>query len=398
MRLGPRVLCLVFLGGLSVIARPPGVSAEDLGAADLTIRVGRSASVRTSLAPEPAASWRNGTGGALLTFDGTVATANAQPRLRWVLLDGGLDLWRARAFGMRVIAGATHEPGVNTGAGDQLRTQALFTWSARSAGLWLSGAVARPFGATNLGDRWAQGGGIWFHKGSVSVAGTIDRTLTRLREQILERVVYSPIDTVLPRYEAVSHERDVASTEVRLAMNVTQARLEINPTAGLFHVPAHGARGWIRTDASYWVSPRLALAARISSASVSADNSLTDSGLNFTLGARLAPWRKPVGLVPAHQEKTKIEHWEIRREGDGGHLLRIIAPGVRRVDLQADVTDWQVVSLEREDGDSWRVRVEGGPGPHHALVRLDAGPWLLLPDAPTQEDGYRGFVSVLIFE
>lgn len=395
MTLALRVLGLVLLGVLGSIARTASVSADDFGAADLTIRVGRSANVRTSLAPEP--SWRGEFRASPLTFDGTVATAHAGPRLGWVLLDGGLELWRARGFGMGVIGGATHEPAVNPGASDHLRTQAILTWSSRYLGLWLSGAAARPFGGTHLGDLWAQGGGILFRKGAVSVAGSIDHTMTRLREQTMERVEYSPIDSISPRYEAVSRERDVPSTEVRLTVNVTQTRLELNPTAGVFHVPTHGARGWIRTDASYWFLTRFALAARVSSATFSAGDVRSTDGLSFTLGARFAPWRRPSRIPPPHDER-QIQHWEVQRNSEGRRIVRLVAPGARSVDLRGDLTGWKAVPLEREDGESWHVELEAAPGPHYVLVRCDHGPWVLLPGAPAQEDGYRGIVSVLIFD
>src|SRR5207245_1874514 len=129
----------------------------------------------------------------------------------------------------------------------------------------------------------------------------------------------------------------------------------------------------------------------------SADDARGNDGLSFTLGARLAPWRR-ANRIPAQHDESQIERWEVHQDRDAGHVLHLEAPEARRVELEGDVTDWHVVSLEREGSDSWRVRVEGAPGPHQVLVRLDQGPWVLLPGAPTQEDGYRGLVSVLIFE
>jgi len=213
----------------------------------------------------------------------------------------------------------------------------------------------------------------------------------------MERVEYSPIDSISPRYEAVSRDRDVPSTEVRIAVNVTQTRLELNPTAGVFHVPAHGARGWIRTDASYWFLPRFALAARVSSATFSAGDVRSTDGLSFTLGARFAPWRRPNRIPPRHDE-CPIEHWEVQRNSNGRLMIRLVAPGARSVDLRGDLTGWKAVPFDGEDGESWHGELEAASGPHYVLVRCDHGPWVLLPGAPTQEDGYRGIVSVLIFE
>jgi len=401
MRLALSMPCLAVFGAIQMIV-PPSFAAN-LETADLTMRFGPYPTFRADLAPEPAEARPCSRGRTLLSFEGMVATAGAGARLQSARLDGGIDLWRSRGFAVGVVGGATHEPVPSSGAQDRLRTQLLFRWSARSAGVWVSGAADRSLRGADPGGRTESAGGVWFSLGSVDMSATAARSVAPTKEQVLIRYTrslnlpWSP-DSVATWYEPAYLDRDVVSTEFRLAMGVASARLEVIPTVGLRSISMRGTRSWIQADASYWIAPRLALAARVSSTGVSDDNAGRTDALSFTIGGRLAPWRRVGHSVTPQRIEPQFESWELLDGGDSTRVLRVRALGVSRIDLQGDVTGWLTLPFEREEGDSWIIRMDASPGSHRVRVRMNEGPWLLLPGAPSQEDDFGGVTSLLVFE
>ena len=78
------------------------------------------------------------------------------------------------------------------------------------------------------------------------------------------------------------------------------------------------------------------------------------------------------------------------------HSIRVEAPNVQSVELTADFTDWQPITLRRADRDFWEVTVRVTSGVHRINVRLNGGPWIVPKGIRAEEDEFGGSVGVLV--
>jgi hypothetical protein len=83
---------------------------------------------------------------------------------------------------------------------------------------------------------------------------------------------------------------------------------------------------------------------------------------------------------------------------DEGPLVRleVHAPGARSVELMADFTDWQPISLTRADGDRWEVQLPLAPGVHRLNLRIDGGAWVVPAGARAEPGEFGGAVGVIV--
>jgi len=80
---------------------------------------------------------------------------------------------------------------------------------------------------------------------------------------------------------------------------------------------------------------------------------------------------------------------------DGTTMLRVLAPGAERVELMGDVTGWEPRLLERRGG-AWELRLTTRAGPHHVVVRLDGGDWLVPANLTRMDDELGGSVGLIV--
>ena len=84
----------------------------------------------------------------------------------------------------------------------------------------------------------------------------------------------------------------------------------------------------------------------------------------------------------------------VRGDGDSA-VLRVDAPGARRVELMSDMTDWVPTLLERR-GDRWELRLTTPAGAHHVMVRIDGGAWFAPANLPRIDDELGGTVGLIV--
>jgi hypothetical protein len=84
------------------------------------------------------------------------------------------------------------------------------------------------------------------------------------------------------------------------------------------------------------------------------------------------------------------------READGTVLLVVHAPRARRVELMGDFTDWHPMSLQREAGDHFAVRIRLPAGSYRINVRVDGGIWTAPPGTTPVADEYNGAAGLLV--
>jgi 1,4-alpha-glucan branching enzyme len=78
------------------------------------------------------------------------------------------------------------------------------------------------------------------------------------------------------------------------------------------------------------------------------------------------------------------------------HTLQVHAPEAERVELMADFTDWQPISLARASGGRWQVRLMLTPGVHRLNVRIDGGDWVVPAGARPEPGEFGGEVGVIV--
>jgi hypothetical protein len=80
----------------------------------------------------------------------------------------------------------------------------------------------------------------------------------------------------------------------------------------------------------------------------------------------------------------------------GTRRLRIRVPSARSVELSADFTNWQPVSLRHVDGDQWETTLVIAPGMHRVAIRVDGDAWTTPPGIAAVQDEFQGTVGVIV--
>ena len=83
----------------------------------------------------------------------------------------------------------------------------------------------------------------------------------------------------------------------------------------------------------------------------------------------------------------------------GGDSLRIVTVRLRSantVELMADFTDWEPVSMTLRPNGDWTVERILAPGTHRVAIRVNGGVWAVPPNLPHVADEFGGEVGLLI--
>jgi 1,4-alpha-glucan branching enzyme len=77
-------------------------------------------------------------------------------------------------------------------------------------------------------------------------------------------------------------------------------------------------------------------------------------------------------------------------------VVRVRAPASERVELMADFTDWEPVSLVRTPAGVWEITLPIQPGSHRLNVRLDGGDWVVPTNLARVTDEFGSIVGLLL--
>ena len=147
---------------------------------------------------------------------------------------------------------------------------------------------------------------------------------------------------------------------------------------------------WELVDASVWFTPRTAFV-------VTAGRTLTD----FVRGTPRTTWvgasirfspSPHVSLARRAPPDRSLPRLTVTRINAERVDLEIAVPNATSVELMADFTDWQPISLERAGG-TWRVGRAIAPGLHRVSLRIDGGEWTAPSNLPRGEASL-GLVTV----
>ena len=151
---------------------------------------------------------------------------------------------------------------------------------------------------------------------------------------------------------------------------------------------------WELVDAAIWFSPHTAFV-------VTAGRTLTD----FVRGTPRTTWvgasirfspsihRSLAGGATPDRSMPRLVVTRVDAERVA---LEITAPTAAHVELMADFTDWQPISLERaREGGPWRIERPISPGLHRISLRVDGGTWIAPSNLPRADAGAEAGVGLL---
>jgi hypothetical protein len=373
----------------SVIA---GIIAASLGGADIaraqvrgTLDVG-GASVRygdsvrvtaTTIAPA-------------IRLDGGPFTAEAAGSVS----AGGGGVWSSqgglaasllsRRFGVGQVevvtagGGTMHQDGTRTG---QYLGRARLHASGATRGLWIGAGAGQGWDGSLWRGSVEGDIGAWAQRNDVTVVGTARPVL------IADSIRFT----------------DLAATVRREA-----TRVDLSASAGMRSgvVSQPGSpNAWGSLSAALWVAPTLALVA--DGGSYAADlNQGFSGGTYLSISLRIAPNRRRLArdrehtawtaAVPRGAVATSNARVEVIAQGGGRYMVRVRAPGARKVEIMGDFTAWKATDLAAGSNGWWSVVIQITPGVAQMNVRLDGGAWTIPAGATAQTDEFGAPVGVVI--
>lgn len=122
-------------------------------------------------------------------------------------------------------------------------------------------------------------------------------------------------------------------------------------------------------------------------------------------GGKFPPLRRrePVRILPPPPERPELPVTERLSLVIGGALdstelreIRVWAPGIRRIELLADFTEWVPVPMIRQPNGEWRGYYEVGPGAHRLNLRLDRRDLDVPVNLLKVKDDFAGDVGLII--
>lgn len=281
--------------------------------------------------------------------------------------------------------GSTHTDGSRTG-------QSLGLVRLHAIGSGVGGWIGVGAGATWDGVVWRdvrQGdAGVWFQHSDMTTLATIAPVVVQ--------------DTI--RY-----------TDVQMAWRFPLARADLGATAG-WRTGASGpavagsSRAWASLSVVAWLSRGLAIVA--SGGSYPVDFTQGYPGGHFlSIAMRIASREQsrssrsystspdPVSSGPTEPTVAApaTPAFEVRGTSTAREI-RVYAPSANSVELNADFTQWQSLSLQR-GADGWWSAIRPIPaGIYEVNLRMNGGPWLAPPGLMTSRDEFGGVVGILTIE
>ncbi|MGH7625792.1 MAG: glycogen-binding domain-containing protein [Gemmatimonadaceae bacterium] len=279
--------------------------------------------------------------------------------------------------------GSAHQDGDRTG---QFQGVARLYFERNHWGLWGGAGAARAWDglawhSVRLGDA-----GAWLSAGSVLVAATA--TPSAVGDSL--------------RY-----------TDFGLNARWSHGRALLEGTfgarngRGLVHSSGHTA--WGSLGVVLWVAPHVGIAA--SGGSYAADlMQALPNGRFLSLAVRFSALSVPGFSTSSPGGRATVVHEDDRSaplspavnarqltvtRSDSMLVIRLLAPGVRTVVMQGDLTNWSSLALTAVGDGWWEARVAAPSGAHQLAIRLDGGPWSVPPGLVPVMDEFGGAAGML---
>jgi hypothetical protein len=79
----------------------------------------------------------------------------------------------------------------------------------------------------------------------------------------------------------------------------------------------------------------------------------------------------------------------------GRYLLSLTVRKARSVRIKGDLTNWETIEMQRDNGDVWQVELPAAPGVYKINLSIDQGAWLVPAGLIAVPDGFGGSAGVL---
>ncbi len=184
--------------------------------------------------------------------------------------------------------------------------------------------------------------------------------------------------------------------------------IEINGSLGLRTASdggGEGVYGELRTRIPIWQS----FSALISGGRYPSDHVRGAISANYVnVGLRLDAFRSapPATPVPVRALFRELERPGAPDPGEARltvptslndlHTIRVEAPGAQEVEITADFTDWQPMTLRRNSSGDWEITLRITPGVHRVNVRLNGGSWIVPRGLRVEVGDFGGGVGILV--
>ncbi|MGZ8412790.1 MAG: glycogen-binding domain-containing protein [Gemmatirosa sp.] len=176
--------------------------------------------------------------------------------------------------------------------------------------------------------------------------------------------------------------------------------------AGPDHIP--GARRWLESWTSVWVTRRLAIVGGVGAFPSDVQQGLP-GGRYASIALRVATGRPlvndpavraeltlPYELNRLRRGRANAEQFIVADDPSGLRVITVRVAEAARVEIMGDFTDWLPALLTRVGRDEWRLAIAIAPGVHRLNLRVNGGPWTVPPGLTAVRDDFGGEVGLLV--
>ena len=255
--------------------------------------------------------------------------------------------------------------------------QARLHFLGLQRGVWTGGGFARTFDGEEWRTTLFGDVGAWFRRGATVVSWSVHP------QQLQNGDLMSDMSA------SVDHSLGVLSLSVAAGFRTGQAaRVDL---------------GWVSVGATFPINRRLLATASVGN--YPADLLQRLPGARFlSLSIRLPS----PSLFPRRDDKLgTATQPEVATGGvilriasadsaRGARVVRVRAPASDRLEMMADFTDWEPVTLARTPEGFWEITLPITRGPHRLNVRLDGGDWVVPTNVARVTDEFGGVVGVVL--
>lgn len=298
--------------------------------------------------------------------------------------------------GLRLELGATAK---HNGGPDVIESSNGVEGDARvslefgAGGVWLGGSQLGSASATLPRHVQGFGAGSWRRVGGAVFTASLTTSSYSTSSQ-------NPFDTLgsgtsigdtLARHESTTTARQYA--DLQSSVYWSRGPLTLDALLGTRVSSSYGQRAtWGRAQASWAFGNQFALVA--AGGTRAPEPAIGRIGGNFaSLGVRLASTQWVSHAL--HGARSSASAFGVRADG-AMRVIYVRAPAARTVELMADFTDWQAVSMRRTANDEWELAMRIAPGSHRLNIRVDGGEWTAPPGAGTARDEFNGVVGLVV--
>jgi hypothetical protein len=170
-----------------------------------------------------------------------------------------------------------------------------------------------------------------------------------------------------------------------------------------------GAERWVEAQATFWMTPRLALVGGLGVFPADVVQGLPGgryASAALRIGGRRLltsdPTLRAELTLPYELERLRRTarpgDFQVQSTQDGTRLVRLTLRGARTVELMADFTDWMPVPFEERADGVWELALFISPGVHRVNVRVDGGAWRVPPGLTAARDEFGGEVGLMVVQ